>query len=239
LVDLNLGGVLLLLVPGLCVYAALYGLIGLRSLTFSPAPPPANSIKAIMIVVLASIGVHAGTALLILILKWTGCFDPGVNIDIYSLGVEAAVAKAYPAKTVLHLAGGGMLQGLLGAIIVRGWLRWCVWRNCLPEWLFGWTADFANWADDDDKVLVAVVLTNIDLAGGAVAYGGTLRELGLGTQGEIKRIMLDDCQRYIIDLTKPSPAIGYPPLSVFDHFAIDSAQIRSVTFEVLEYRAPT
>jgi hypothetical protein len=232
-VDLNLGGVLLFLVPGLCVYAALYGLIGLRAQAITPAPPPANSVKAIMIVVLSSIGVHAVTALLVSLIVW---FAEGskFNFDIYGLALLAAKSGSFSNGVILHLAGGSLTQGVVAALIVRLYLWRAVRGNKLPEWLFGWTAQFANYADDHDKTLVALVLTTMDFEKGSLVYGGTVRDIGVGEHGEVRRIVLDDCQRYVIPLDKAFTSVTYQPLSIFDHFVIEQAHIRNITFEVLD-----
>ena len=57
--------------------------------------------------------------------------------------------------------------------------------------------------------------------------------LGVGENGEMLRIILDDCQRYVIPLDKALADGDYEPPSMFDHFVIDQAHIRNVTFEVL------
>ena len=59
---LETGVLLLFLVPGVAAYAAIYGLFHTGK-TIAPEPPSANSIEALVIVVGASIVIHALTSL--------------------------------------------------------------------------------------------------------------------------------------------------------------------------------
>lgn len=186
-----------------------------------------------MIILLSSIAVHAVTALIITIVAQPVSML-GLDPDIYGVALAAAKKKALPSSTVLHLAGGSLVQGVIAALIVRLYLWLAVRRNALPEWLFGWTAEFANFADDHDKTLVALVLTDMDFDGGSLCYAGTVRDLGVTEHGDIRRIVLDDCQRYVIPLNAPTTGATLRVLSIFDHFVIDQSHIRNVTFEVLE-----
>ena len=69
--EIKLGTTLLFLIPGLFAYCALFGIFASKSqLTVAPAPPPANSIKTIAIILVASIVVHGLTAILIAANGW-------------------------------------------------------------------------------------------------------------------------------------------------------------------------
>ena len=215
--DFDLAGVLLFLIPGLCTYGSLYGLIGFRSPVITPAPPPANSIKAIIIVLLSSVGVHAVTALVIIVVRELAVANC-LEADIYRVASAIANGKGISLWQIFHVAGGALAQGLVTALVVRLWLARQAQKNALPEWLFGWTTDFANYSDDHDKTLIALVLTDMDLDGQTLAYGGIVRDLGVGSKGEITRLILDDCQRYFIGLDQPRATENAVSLSSFDHF---------------------
>jgi hypothetical protein len=235
--DFNLAGVLLFLVPGLCTYGSLYGLIGFRSPSITPAPPPANSIKAIIIVLLSSVGVHAVTAFVIIVIR-ESALKIGLEADVYRVVATIASKHGVTLWQTFHLAGGALVQGLTTALFVRQWLARQARLNTLPEWLFGWTTDFANFSDDHDKTLIALVLTDMDIEGATLAYGGIVRDLGVGSKGEISRLILDDCQRYFIRLDQPRATENAKSLSSFDHFYVDATHIRNVTFEIVQYPAP-
>jgi hypothetical protein len=186
---------------------------------------------------MSSLGVHAGTVALIPVCNLLGAHY-GIDADIYDAASRVARSGKILLWDIFHLTGGVLVQGLVSALVVRLWLRRRARLNTLPEWLFGWTTDFANFADDDDKTLVAVVLTDMDIDKKTLAYVGIVYDLGVGSKGEITRLMLNDCERYLIPLDKAMANQAFLPLSFFDHFNIDASHIRNVTFEIASKSLP-
>lgn len=262
MLDLKVGAVLLFLLPGLCAFCALYGLFGslvvdhalkrrglaLRS-AFAPAPPDANSIKAVTFILLASLVVHGLTMIIVLVGLFVGRLL-GEPFWLLDDPFTLAARSSFTLPQLAELLTIVLLQGLAAHVAVRFQLsRWSM-RNALPRWLYGWTTDLANLLDDDDKVVLAVVLSTIDIARPpigteaaqpplTVAYLGIVHDIGVAADGAVKRVNLLRCQRFLIDLTTPFDEMAPKPLADFAQFSIEAPQIRNVTFEVARDKTVT
>ena len=237
--EIKLSTTLLFLIPGLLAYCALYGIFSRRTQSIAPPPPPANSIKTITIVLVASVIVHGLTALLIGLngqLCSTFCCLPvreGWD-DPYRLGGRLTRTTDPATLDVGYVIAAALLQGFVAYRAIRSWLRAQARKNRLPDWLYGWSASIANQLDDVGKVLIAYVLTTIDVSNNTVLYCGAVRDVELGPEGGVARIVLDDCERYIVDLTRPWPPRPEPEaLAVFASMTIEAATIRNIAFETL------
>lgn len=236
---LETGILLLFLVPGLAAYASIYGLFH-SGKTIAPEPPAANTIEAVIVIAGASVVVH---------LLCAGAFT--LNGALFSTHYLLSVPPAWldPYRSALAaVAGkgiGGTALGLaLAAVSVQGattysaarlWLNGLARRDRLPAWIYGWSAQLANAADNADTAIVAHILTTTDVDAAAVAYGGLLYDLALRPDGAITRITLVEVERYLVDLAAPRdrPSLT-DALSQLSFIILDDANIRNVAFEVVD-----
>jgi hypothetical protein len=216
-----------------------------------PSPPPGNSIKALTMILLWSVAAHAVSALITFLILRTNaaicdylrCFAAPANatFDLYQLATEidtlksTAAAKHLSSGHVSALLAAALLQGFVSYSIVRRWLIGRFSDKNLPRWLFGWTADIAAQLQDDSVLVLALVLTDMDIGKRSLSYGGVIQDIALNHDGSIKRINLDECERYMIDLAEDlgDTFDKREPLSLFDHFTIEAAHIRNVVFEYI------
>lgn len=237
---LEAGLLLFFLVPGLLTYCAIYGLFH-SGKAIAPQPPDVNSIEAVTVIFLCSTVVHASTAVLIDLNSWLCSAQscsltlPSGLLDPYARAFQAIDGKGVTGHALGGLLGAALLQGIVAYIGVRLYLRRLALADRLPSWIYGWATDIANAVDNDDVLVVAYVLTNHDLGGRPIVYGGVLYDMALKSDGAISRLTLWDCERYLADLggTIDQPTLPVPS-SRFQFMMIEASQIRNVAFEIVD-----
>jgi hypothetical protein len=249
----GIGKVLLFLIPGLFVYSCLFGLFGLpsRNKAFRAPAPPANSVKAATIILVSALGVHLltlSTAMaaqaFIGVMHWLCPGLPALEGDVLAALTGAFRVPASPsASAVLLVLALSLAEGLLAYWLVGRWLQQRAKADNLLRWLYGWTAPFANASDEDNRILWAVALTDQDVAWQpyrdrncpkSVLYAGIVDDLALDADGNILRLNLTDCERYVVDMTASIIDLDMEPLSYFSYLSLERSRIRNVTFELLE-----
>jgi hypothetical protein len=235
---LETGVLVLFLAPGLAAYAAIFGLFSSGG-TIAPEPPPANSIKAVLVIGGVALVAHATTSLLFVVnhmlcQKAGSCFfhPPTTWLDPYRAAFAAAGGGGMGGKALTISLVGIFLQSGTVYLAVRSSIKWLARRDRLPSWIYGWVTEIANALDNEDIALIAFVLSNIECNGKFVVYGGIVHRVILKQDGSIALITLIDCDRYLIDLASEIEAGSLTPsLSHFEFMQIESDAIRNVTFE--------
>ena len=208
---IGIGLLLFFLVPGLLAYAALYGLFH-SGRAIAPEPPGVNTIEAAIVILLCSAGAHALTAALFAandaLCRAVPCpiRVPDAWLDPYARALSAVEAKGVTARALGGLLAIALAQGGLAYLGVRAWLRRLARADRLPAWLYGWAVGIANAADNDDRLVLAHVLTAHEVGGKPVVYHGQLYDLALKPDGAIVRLTLLDCDRSLADLASPAGA---------------------------------
>jgi hypothetical protein len=225
------GLILFLLVPGLLVYCALYGIFH-SGRTIAPEPPAANSIEAVTVILIASLAVHGITAVAISMNEAMCClietsFSPP---DLYDTATRALANDDIRSETLTTLLIAALVQGVVAYAAARFWLIRLARKNRLPPWIYGWATNIANSADDDDTLIIAYVLTTAEHGGQAVVYGGALLDIALKPDGCVSRITLWDAERYLVDLDSDTAS---RPLSRFPLMIIDAENIRNIAFDTI------
>ena len=136
-------------------------------------------------------------------------------------------------QDIAYVISAAFAQGLVTYAAIRLWLQRRASRDELPDWLYGWAVQIANKVDDQDKLLLAYILTDIDLDEGTVMYCGSVRDIALQPEGGIARITLVDCERYLIDLRKARTDDDAEPLALFEILTLESSCIRNIAFETV------
>jgi hypothetical protein len=235
---LSAGVLLLFLVPGLCAYAALYGLFH-SGKAIAPTPPSANTVEAVIIIVGASLLVHAATAICFAADAWVcrhGCLVevPRAWLNPYGSAVHAIEGGAIGGAGITLALAGTAAQGLGSYGLVRSILAMLARRDRLPAWIYGWAVPLANAVDNRGGAVFAYVLTSAEMQGKAVGYGGLVYDLALKPDGCVSRITLHNCERYLVDLASPSsePSLS-GALSRMAFMIIEASNIRNIAFEAI------
>ncbi len=238
---LESGVILLFLTPGVAVYAAVYGLFH-SGKSIAPAPPHANSLEAIAVILFGALAVHIASLGLSELNGWICgylCCPIPVSDTVlhpYRAVWDTVEKPAEYSARILGLLSIGLIQGIAGYLIVRKWLEYLARRDRLPHWIYGWAVEIANAVDNDDTLIIAYVLTTIDINSKTVAYGGMLGDVALKSDGSVTRITLLECDRYLVDLTSADNPQGVgQPLSNFPLMIIDAPNIRNISFSVYEF----
>lgn len=243
--EIKLGTALLFLIPGLLAYCALFGIFATRSqLSVAPIPAAPNSIKTLAIILIASVVTHGATALINAAGLWLCARGicvarlPYGYHDIY--GTISRLSRNGPADAfeVSFLVAGAVAQGLAAYLAIRLWLARCAAKDNLPDWLYGWSTDIANKVDDEDRLLIAYVLSTKDIGDRSVVYVGAVRDLALQADGSVARIVLRECERYVVGVDTSWSELDLPPLSLFPLMSIDAANIRNIAFETVPVAPP-
>lgn len=228
------------LIPGLLAYCGLFGTFD-SGRAIAPEPPPPSSIEVVTIVLLASAIVHVTSGALVFlndVIRAAGVtlvHLPAGLIDPYAAAFHAMDHGAASGRALGGLIGIALLQGAAAFALVRLVMRHLARQDRLPSWIYGWATGIANAADNDDTLIVAYVLTTHDHDGKAIVYAGVLYDMALKSDGNVARITLWDCERYLANLSggldeKTLPA----PSSRFPFLILDAGQIRNIAFEIVD-----
>ena len=240
-VSYNLLLALLLLAPGFGVYAGLH--IGSQSGRIRSPPPAPGSVTTLAIVTIGAAGAHLAAVIALL-------GEPGL-CD----ATQACFHTSWepnPYKTLLIVSRGGgarspeqiasvlmMLAILTGlAMLVAGLAANAVTRfKPIHGLLFGWLADVA--AADDDEVIVAYVLSDVEADGTVVGYAGAVDNLAINSDKEVTYILLSDCELFYLRVdargVRQRTPLGADPLP---QLYLERARIKNIAFARLRPPKP-
>jgi hypothetical protein len=240
---LETGILILFMIPGVAAYAALYGLFH-NGKAVAPEPPSANSVEAAVVIIGASVLIHTVTAIAFAVNSaacQNGCpvKVPVAWLDPYAAAVSALSGKGIAGTALAMTLTAVVVQGAAAYAGTRQILASLAHRDRLPAWIYGWAKPLADSLDNDDTVILAYVLTDIEQNGKSVVYGGLLNDMALKSDGCVSRITLTACERYLVDLGAPlaTPSLS-TALSNFPFMVIDAAHIRNIAFETLTLPNP-
>lgn len=236
--EIGISATLIFLTPGLLIYCALYGVFGGND-SGGQEPPDAKSVKALTIILLGAGAVHAVTALIIASAyafhSKTGVLlpVPGDRGGYYeTLLLSAKKASESTPDVIGYLMTGTMIQGAAGYALVRWHLNRLARADRLPIWLYGWTARLANQYDNDNSIVLAEVLTDVDDKGFATLYVGMVRQMTV-VGGSIQNIMLIDAERFRFSVRRRYSLGSLTPIAEFESILIDRDNFLNVAFEVV------
>lgn len=225
------------------LYAGLYGLFH-SGKTIAPEPPAANTIEAITVVLLGAAVIHAIFALLVSLNNpicenlWCPISTSFKSVDPYVLASSAAKGEQLTHGGVLALLGAALFQGVVAFGGVRMWLSHRAKRDTLPNWIYGWATGIANNADNVDDLIICYVLSKVQHGAKPILYVGILFDLGLRSDGTIRRITMADCERYIADFDSAADEPTLPKaMSQFPFMIVDDENIQNVSFEVITLKS--
>jgi hypothetical protein len=247
----QIGVSLLLLLPGLAAYCALYGVFGTNTLV-STVPRDPKSVEALTVILLGALVGHVGAILAAGLFTWPCLFSlckAMVSLSPQPMDALLRIASAkVPSRADLAAAVTEML--IVSAVMfvaVNLVLVYLQRSDRLPYWLYRWTAQLANRADAANEINLAYVLTTIDLdvetAGtkrsSTVLYAGIVDDLAVDDAFNICRIVLLDCERHLVDLsTSFLDAIVRgqqdQTSALIPRLALEAKIIRNVSFERID-----
>lgn len=253
--DLKLGLAALLLMPGLAFFAGFYGLLGGHShrhsirqrAAFTPIAPPPNSIKAALIILGGAVCVQGVTTAIILLPNAIEYLCGGTSFYIrISDPYDTLEAATHHPNSWYIFCGASIVlaQCVLAYLASHSWVKWRLFSDNAPRWLYGWAYWMAELADDGHLV-IAVVLTDQDVAAAppvrketgmrSIVYSGPITDIALSSTGTIQRINIGPCVRYLVDMREDITQTDESrPLSIFDELSIEAPHIRNVTFKKID-----
>lgn len=233
------GVLLLLLAPGVAAYAALYGLFH-SGKAIAPEPPGANTLETVTIIGGVSLVMHAVCAAAFAFNDVICDAQCPIKVkpawlDPYHGAVLAMSGTAINGVSMALALAGVTAQATVAYVAIRLWLRRLATRDQLPAWIYGWATPLANTLDDDDRAVIAYVLTKTECDGRTLAYGGLVHNLSLKPDGSVIRIALTECERYLVDLTSSlDDASLSKALSRFSFMTIEADNIENIAFEAID-----
>jgi len=210
--SLSVLAAILFLAPGIAGF--LGSMIGARSQILRASFPPANSLVALIAIVLIAVAAH-GVASSILagqsaFCRTHGCFQVGFDPNAYALFVGATgnppaglvgseIQYALVALTILSAVTGAAMTVLVGRDMRRG-------RNSLiAPAFYGWLATYDARQIGDSSIVIAYVLTKMRGDDLAIGYRGMVEEIALTADKEIAAITLVAADRFGLKLGAPDP----------------------------------
>jgi hypothetical protein len=250
----QIGVSLLLLLPGLAAYCALYGVFGTNKLV-STVPRDPKSVEALTVILLSALLGHVGATAVASLFTWPCVFSACkamVSLSPQPMDAILQLASAkVPGRADLATAVTEML--VVSAVMfvsVNLILVYLQRSDRLPYWLYRWTAQLANRADAAHEINLAYVLTTIDLEceqdgikrSSTVLYAGIVDDLAVDDAFNICRIVLIDCERHIVDLSTSfldAIARGQQDQTnaLIPRLALEAKIIRNVSFERIDVGA--
>ncbi len=251
----QIGISLLVVLPGLAAYCALYGVFGSNTLV-STVPRDPKSVEALTVILLAALAAH-GSAALIASLATMAC-GGSLCARMQPVGPEPMTAllrmatEPSPSRIDLTVV---LVEVLLASVAMFFLVNFSLWQlqrhDRLPYWLYRWTATLANGADHALDANLAYVLTTVDVdkpmgAGKqtlTVLYIGLVEDLAVDETFNIARIVLVSCERHLVDLTtsfRTAIATGQSNKTnaLIPRMAIEAKMIRNVSFERVSFDEP-
>ncbi len=236
--EIGISTTVVFLTPGLLIYCALYGVFGGND-SGGQEPPDAKSIKALTIILLGSGAVHAVTALIIALASFghaqTGFLltFPGDRGGYYETLLSAAQnQKSRTPGVIGYLVAATMLQCAVSYMLIRWQLNRLARKDSLPIWLYGWTAPLANQYGNDDTIVLAEVLVDVDDRQFATLYVGIVRQMTV-VGGSVQNVMLVDAQRFRFSMRRQYALSSLAPIAEFDLILLDKEHIRNIAFQVV------
>jgi hypothetical protein len=208
--SLSVLAAILFLAPGIAGF--LGSMIGARSQILRASFPPANSLIALIAVVLIAVAAH-GVASGLLVVQGAFCrsfpclpvgFDPNAyKLFVGSAGeahqaiVGAEIQFTLIALTILSVATGLAMRALVAWDVRRGQ------RSVMLPAMYGWLASYDPRWGGDSSIVIAYVLTKTRGDELAIGYRGMVEEISLTADKEIATITLVAADRFGLPLKLP------------------------------------
>lgn len=230
---------LVLLAPGLAVFAGIYH-AGRLGLVKSPPPPP-GSILALAIVACGTLGAHLVGATVfwvqdLVCAHLRACLTVTDEPNVYAILFGAALlnrtltgfqAVALLATLVALTAAAFLAARALVARLGSG--------SGAKAFLYGWLAD-VDVASRPGEAVLAYVLSDIEADGTVVGYEGAVANLTTNADKEITSILLMDCETFYLRVTAAGVVrrkAARP--SDFAQIYLDRSRIKNIAFELVRF----
>ncbi len=206
--SLSVLATILFLAPGISGF--LGGMLGASGRSVRPSMPPANSLSALVAIVLIAVAAHGVTALLLLAqhgyCRTHRCL--AVDPNLYGHIVNASRDPHIPF-TPLDVCFA--LVWLLLLCAATGLVSWAAIslevrrgpRSWVAPTLYGWLAAYSVPVTGGSNLVIAYVLTKMRGDNLAIGYRGILEEINLTADREIASITLVAADRFGVRLAPP------------------------------------
>jgi hypothetical protein len=208
--SLSVLAAILFLAPGIAGF--LGSMIGARSQILRASFPPANSLVALIAVVLIAVAAHGVASGLLAaqtaFCRSYPCFAVSFDPNAYKLFIgPAGEARAAIAGSEIQYALIALtILSIVSGLVMRGLVAWDVRRGqksvMLPT-MYGWVALYDPRWIGDSSIVIAYVLTKMRGEDLAIGYRGMVEEISLTADKEISTITLVAADRFGLSLKVP------------------------------------
>jgi hypothetical protein len=208
--SLSVLAAILFLAPGIAGF--LGGMIGVRSQVLRASFPPANSLVALIAIVLIAVLAHGVASGLLAaqaaFCRSHACLAVGFDPNAYKLFIGPAgerataiagseIQYALIALTILSVATGMVMRSLVAWDVRRGQ------NSVMLPAMYGWVASYDPRWISGSSIVIAYVLTKMRGEDLAIGYRGMVEEISLTADKEIATITLVAADRFGLRLTPP------------------------------------
>jgi hypothetical protein len=230
---------LLLLAPGLALFAAIYH--GSHLGPVKSPPPRPGSILALAIISIGALFAHLAGATVFLVQDLVchrrgAClavdFNPNAYVVLFNAAHSAQAVTG--AEVVCLLASLAVLTAATFAITrLAGASPWA--PRLLHGLLYGWLADVAV-ASGPDEAVLAYVLSDVQDGGTIVGYEGTVANMTTNADREISSILLAACETFYLRVT-PKGVVRNKALRAesIPQLYLDQSRIKNIAFEKVRF----
>lgn len=209
--SLSVLATILFLAPGIAGF--LGAMLGARTRSVRPSMPTANSLSALVAIVLIAVAAHGLVSLGLIAQRaychGHGCIALRFDPNIYGQILEAArepVSDHAPSDLIVAL-GALMLLCVVTGVVARVAVAWDMRRgvrSSAAPILYGWLAALDVDATRESSVVIAHVLTKMRGDELAIGYRGMVEEVSLTADKEIASITLVGADRFGLPLRSPT-----------------------------------
>lgn len=226
--------------PGLMLYCAVYDVFCRRNNVISTVPRDPKSVEALAVIILGSIAVHLVAIIVSQAITWPCWFDlcsmvpPTSSRAGEAVLIDMAAGGTASSNEISVLAISTLLLGIAAYVVADKVMIHRARTERLPYWLYRWTGSVAISADKLNSIMIAYVLTNIEVDKKYILYAGIVDDLAVDEHFNIKRLILVECSRFLMDMSKSGHESMETALSDIPKIVIDMSIIANVSFERID-----
>lgn len=244
--SLSVLAAILFLSPGIAGF--LGAVIGARSRAVRSSLPPANSLGALIAIVLIAVSAHGLLSMALLAQQgWCrshACVAIDFDPNLYGQFVQAShdqtppigasdVVRGLAALTLLCLATGAALMAAISLEMRRGA------RSVIAPTVYGWLAAYDTRSIAGSYVVVAYVVTKMRGEELAIGYRGMVGEINLNADKEIASIVLVAADRFGLRLSEPKEGMDRTILlaELLPSVYVPGREIENIVLDVVQLEA--
>lgn len=229
---------LFLLAPGLGAYAGLF--FGAHRGAFRPGAPAPGSVLTLGIIVLGALFAHTLWAMICVADDlWAGAGGATLlravpsAYAVLSRGVIEHRASADGGIAVFLATSSGLTAAAF--LLTTGLVRWAPARPFYMRLIYGWLTGLVE-AADDEHVITAFVVTDIQHGPLSLGYQGSVLNMSVNADKQITAIVLRRAVAFYLKMDDAALArVTIPRDTPIAQIYLDRHQIKNIAFRVYEF----